>query len=123
MGRILLPVRLKDIAIKNWKKLTEEFVPRWLIVESQLRRESDWKNLEKKIQKERAEVNKQLRTLRTEKFACRPDAETATRKLLKNFLYHELKQINVQEIESKPESDFPYQVQAQVSLRESKIEL
>ena len=78
--------------------------------------------LEKKIQKERAEVNKQLRTLKSEKFACIPDAETATKKLLKNFLYHELAQINFPEVESKSDSYFPYQVEAQVTLRESKIE-
>ncbi|NET27639.1 IS1634 family transposase [Okeania sp. SIO1I7] len=81
------------------------------------------KNLDKKIQKERAEVNKQLRTLKSEKFACIPDAQTAKRKLLNNFLDHELKQINVQEVESKYDTDFPYEVQVQVNLRESKIEL
>jgi len=54
---------------------------RWLVVESQLRRESDWKSLEKKIEKERVEVDKKLRTLKSEKFACIPDAETATKKL------------------------------------------
>ena len=47
---------------------------RWLIVESQLRLESDLKSLEKKIQKERAEVDKTLRSLKYEKFACIPDA-------------------------------------------------
>ncbi|NEP82582.1 MAG: hypothetical protein F6K39_33195 [Okeania sp. SIO3B3] len=84
---------------------------------------SDLKNLEKKIQKERVEVNKKLRSLKSEKFACQPDAETATRKLLKKFLYHELTEINVQEVESKSDSYFPYKAQAQVSLRDSKIEL
>ncbi len=88
-----------------------------------MRRESDLKNLEKKIQKERAEVNKKLRTLKSEKFACIPDAETATRKLLPKNLYHEVKQINVQEVELKSESDFSYKVQVKVGLRESKIEL
>ena len=43
---------------------------RWLVVESQLRRESDLKSLEKKIQKERVEVDKKLPTLKSEKFAC-----------------------------------------------------
>lgn len=55
---------------------------RWLVVDFQLRRESDLKIREKKIQKERVEVDKKLRTLKYEKFACQPDAETATRKLL-----------------------------------------
>jgi transposase len=59
------------------------------------------KSLEKKIQKERDVANKKLRTLRTQKFACIPDAQTAARKLLKIFLYYELTKINVQQIESK----------------------
>ncbi|NEP07769.1 MAG: IS1634 family transposase, partial [Okeania sp. SIO4D6] len=96
---------------------------RWLIVESQLRRESDLKSLEKKIQKERVEVDKKLRTLKSEKFACQPDAETAARKLFKKFLDHELTEINFQEVQSKSESDFSDQLQVKVSLRESKIEL
>jgi len=75
--------------------------------------------LEKKIKKERAEVDKKLRSLKSEKFACIPDAETATRKLLKNFLYH----VNVQEVESKSDTDFPDNVLVKVGLRESKIEL
>jgi len=43
------------------------------------------KSLEKKIQKERAEVEKKLRSLKYEKFACIPDAEIATIKVLKTF--------------------------------------
>ena len=39
-------------------------------------------------------------------------------KVLKKFLYHELIEINVQEVESKSETNFPYLVQAQVGLRE-----
>ena len=41
----------------------------------------------------------------------------------KKFLYHELKQINVQFVESKSDLNFPYKVEVKVSLRESKIEL
>ena len=114
---------LRDIATKNFQLLTGEFVPRWLVIESQLRQESDLKSLEKKIQKERVEVDKKLRSLKSEKFACQPDAETATRKLFKKFLYHEVKQINVQFVESKYDTDFSDEVQVKVGLRESKIEL
>ena len=81
------------------------------------------KTLEKKIQKELAEVDKQLRTIKSEKFACIPDTEIAKRKLLKKSLYHEVKQINVQFVESKSDTDFPDKVQVEVGLRESKIEL
>ena len=81
------------------------------------------KSLEKKIQKEGVEVDKKLRSLKSENFACQADAETATRKLLKKFLYHEFKKINVQFVESKSNRDFPDKVQVKVGLRELKIEL
>ncbi|MGD1808994.1 IS1634 family transposase, partial [Dapis sp. BLCC M126] len=116
------PSQMKGYSYQELKKTYGGIQQRWLIVESQLRRESDLKTLDTKIQKERVELNKKLRTLKSQKFACIPDAETATRKLLKKFLYHELKQINVQQVESKSESCFPYEVQAKVSLRESTIE-
>ncbi|MCL2932297.1 MAG: hypothetical protein MGG11_08460 [Trichodesmium sp. MAG_R03] len=65
------------------------------------------KSLGKKIQKERVEVDKKLRSLKSEIFACQADAETATRKLLKKFLYHEFQEINVQFVESKSNKIFP----------------
>ncbi len=114
---------IKGYSYQELSKTYGGIQQRWLIVESQIRQESDLKNLEKKIQKERVEVDKKLRTLKSEKFACLPDAKTATRKLLKKFLYHEVKQINVLEVQSKSESDFPYEVQVKVALKESKIEL
>ena len=72
------------------------------------------KTLEKKIQKKLAEVDKQLRTIKYEKFACIPDTEIAKRKLLKKSLYHEVKQINLQFVESKSDTDFPDEVQVQI---------
>ena len=72
------------------------------------------KTLEKKIQKELAEVDKQLRTIKSEKLACIPDTEIAKRKLLKKSLYHEVKQINLQFVESKSDTDFPDEVQVQI---------
>ena len=59
-------------------------------------------------------MTKKLGSLKSEKFACIPDAETATRKLLKNFLDHELEQINVIEVESKSDTDFPDNVLVKV---------
>ena len=72
------------------------------------------KTLEKKIQKELAEVDKQLRTIKSEKLACIPDTEIAKRKLLKKSLYHEVKQINLRFVESKSDTDFPDEVQVQI---------
>ena len=122
-GSDLTPSQIKGYSYQELSKTYGGVQQRWLIVESQLRRESDLKNLEKKIQKERVEVDKKLRTLKSEKFACQPDAETAARKLFKKFLYHELTEINFQFVESKSDIDFPYEVQVKLGLRQSKIEL
>ena len=43
--------------------------------------------------------------------------------MFQKFLYHEFKEINVQFVESKSNTDFPYKVQVKVGLRELKIEL
>ena len=120
-GEHLNRSQMKGYSYQEISKTYGGIEQRWLVVESQQRRESDLKSLEKKIQKERVEVDKKLRSLKSENFAS--DAETATRKLLKKFLYHEFKEINVQFVESKSNRDFPYKVQVKVGLRELKIEL
>ena len=43
--------------------------------------------------------------------------------MFQKFLYHEFKEINVQFVESKSNTDFTDKVQVKVSLRELKIEL
>lgn len=120
-GEHLNRSQMKGYSYQEISKTYGGIEQRWLVVESQQRRESDLKSLGKKIQKERVEVDKKLRSLKSENFAS--DAETATRKLLKKFLYHEFKEINVQFVESKSNRDFPYKVQVKVGLRELKIEL
>ena len=120
-GEHLNRSQVKGYSYQEISKTYGGIEQRWLVVESQQRRESDLKSLEKKIQKERVEVDKKLRSLKSENFAS--DSETATRKLLKKFLYHEFKEINVQFVESKSNRDFPYKVQVKVGLRELKIEL
>jgi len=58
---------------------------RWLVVESQERKESDQKRIEKKIEKDRLEAEKQLRELSRQTFACVRDAMKAVKKLEKKF--------------------------------------
>ena len=94
-GEDLNRSQMKGYSYQEISKTYGGIEQRWLVVESQQRRESDLKSLEKKIRKERVEVDKKLRSLKSEHFACIADAETATRKLLKKFLYHEFKEINV----------------------------
>ena len=69
---------------------------RWLVVESQKRRESNLKYLEKKIKNEDVEAQKKLQRLTSEKFACIPDAQKATKQLFPKCLSHQLTGINIQ---------------------------
>jgi transposase len=70
---------------------------RWLVVESEERKESDQKRLQKKIEKDRLEAEKQLRELSRQTFACLPDAIKAIKKLEKKFKYHQLSQVETHE--------------------------
>ena len=95
---------------------------RWLVIESEERRESDLKQLEKKIQKDWCEANKALRQLTAQRFACVPDAERAAKKLLKKSKYHELTSIKVQELKDKSEVDVSYTVVGKVTMSEAKVQ-
>ena len=70
---------------------------RWLVVESEERKESDQKRIEKKIEKDRLEAEKQLRELSRQTFACVPDGIKAAKKLEKKFKYHQLSQVETSE--------------------------
>ncbi|AFZ49401.1 IS1634 family transposase [Dactylococcopsis salina] len=70
---------------------------RWLVVESEERQKSDQKRIEKKIEKDRLEAEKQLRELYRQTYACVPDALQAVKKLEKKFKYHQISQIEARE--------------------------
>ena len=58
---------------------------RWLVIESQKRRESDIKSLENKIEKELSIFEKKLKDLSHQNFAYGPDAIKAANQLLKKL--------------------------------------
>ena len=68
---------------------------RWLVVESESRRISDLRQLEKNITKAHQEAKKKLRELAAQEFACEPDARTAANRLSKQLKYHNLTQIQI----------------------------
>ncbi|MGH2415906.1 MAG: IS1634 family transposase, partial [Microcystaceae cyanobacterium] len=66
---------------------------RWLVVESQARREADLKQLEQEIQKHEDTAKKQLQELAQQDFACVSDALAAAQKWCKKLRYHDFLQI------------------------------
>ena len=95
---------------------------RWLMVESQKRKESDLKTLEKKIKKELEVARKKLRELSYQKFACVADAEKAAYRLLKKSKYHQLTDIKITATkEDKTANSHNYKVEAKVTISQEKV--
>ena len=90
---------------------------RWLLVESQKRKESDLKTLEKKIQKDGETAQKKLRELSTREFACAADAQKAASRLLRKSKYHQLTDLEI------TENSGVYQVKAIVTIDAVSVEI
>ncbi len=71
---------------------------RWLVVESQERRESDLRKLSQKISKSATKLNSELGKLSQDRFACKADAVKALTHLSKSFKYHQIEPKEVREI-------------------------
>ncbi|MFB2894979.1 IS1634 family transposase [Aerosakkonemataceae cyanobacterium BLCC-F50] len=97
---------------------------RWLVVQSEARRESDLRKLSQKIELAQAKVLKELKQLSQDKFACEADAIRALAKLSKTFKYHQIESSKVTEITiNKPGTppEKAYSIWAAVSRNEAKI--
>ena len=97
---------------------------RWLVVQSQERRESDLRKLTQKIIKAESKAVQDLKKLSQEEFACEADAIKALSKLSKQFKYHQINVSIVTQIKSKTKDspeEISYQISATVSQDESKI--
>ncbi|QEI42768.1 hypothetical protein BMF77_03380 [Dolichospermum sp. UHCC 0315A] len=97
---------------------------RWLVVQSQERKESDLHKLTQKITKAESKAVQDLKKLSQERFACVADAIKALSKLSKQFKYHQINVSIVTQIESKTKDspeEISYQISATVSQDESKI--
>jgi len=97
---------------------------RWLVVQSQERRESDLRKLTQKITKAESKAVLDLKKLSQEEFACEADAIKALSKLSKQFKYHQINESKVTQAKSKTKDSpegISYQISATVSVDESKI--
>lgn len=90
-----------EIAGYRWSQQLSKyggFPQRWLVVESEIRRQADLNRLDKKLEKAETEANKQLRKLGTQKFAFPPDAIAAATQLAQKLKYHKLTNIKTTEL-------------------------
>ncbi|WP_375327818.1 IS1634 family transposase [Microcystis sp. BLCC-F210] len=97
---------------------------RWLVVQSQERRESDLRKLTQKITKAESKAVLDLKKLSQERFACEPDAIKALSKLSTQFKYHQINESKVTPAKSNKKdslNEISYQISATVCQDESKI--
>lgn len=95
---------------------------RWLLVESDKRKESDLKKLSKTIQKDELACQKKLRELSSQEFACTTDAKQAASGLLKGSKYHQLTDLKITKVNhSKTANYYHYKVAAIVAASEEKV--
>lgn len=97
---------------------------RWLVVQSQERRESDLRKLTQKITKAESKVVLDLKKLSQERFACEADAIKALSKLSTQFKYHQINESKVTPAKSNKKdslNEISYQISATVCQDESKI--
>ena len=77
---------------------------RWLVIESEKRRDSNLKQLEKRLTKQLKIATSELKSLMKQDFACpkgyrfayAADAQTAADKLSRNWKYHSLESIAIE---------------------------
>lgn len=70
---------------------------RWVVVESEKRREADLRALQKRVKQQEQRQQRQLDKLSKEAFACQADALNAAEKFEQTLRYHRLSQVSVVE--------------------------
>ncbi len=93
---------------------------RWLVVESQPRKESDLKKLEQKINKESQMLSQKLASLSKKYFETLVEANLRLQTISSKLKYHLISQIEITE-KSEKKQQKKYQVAAKFQPDESKI--
>ncbi len=105
---------------------------RWLVVESQVRRQADLQKLEQRLGKAEQEAHKKLQRLCTQKFTCPQVAISAAQSWANKLKYHRITEIQAVELLSDPTKkasikaeqigNITYQIQATLVRDQSVIE-
>jgi transposase len=127
----LTPSVIKGYSFKESRSEYAGIEQRWLLVESEQRRNSDLKQLAKKIEQYQKKYLQELQALSTQEFACATDAINAAQALSKTMKWHQLSDIETVEKShydkaGKPKKDavptrISYHVIGTVTLFDSEI--
>jgi len=105
---------------------------RWLIIESELRKKSSIRQIDKQVKKQKEKAETALRQLSRQEFACQPDATLAIEKLSSSWKYHQIAEIEYSEKleyikvgrpkKSTEPNEIKYQIKGQIEPRLEVIE-
>ena len=107
----------------SWQEIENNYAgirQRWLVVESQPRKESDLKKLEEKINKESQWVSQKLASLSKQSFQSEIEANLRLKQITSKLKYHLISQIKITE-KSDKNKKFIYQITADFQSDQSKI--
>jgi hypothetical protein len=117
-------VELTDSGIKGYalKESSSEYAgveQRWFLIESEQRRKSDFKQLTKRIERQRQKSQQELNQLCAIEFACIADATAAAQKLSQQITWHQLTEIETVEKKhyDKPGKPKPDAIPSRISFR------
>lgn len=93
----LTPSVIKGYSLRESPSEYGGIEQRWILVESQARRNSDLKQLAKKIEQYQQKYQQEFQTLSTQEFACAADAMSAAHNLAKTLKWHQLSHLETGE--------------------------
>ena len=97
---------------------------RWLLIESQKRKESDLKKLSEKIEKEKELASKKLKSLMKEKFVSPEAANEVANRFSQSLKYYQLAELSILQIEEsskKKAQSKKYKVTTTLEINQEKV--
>jgi transposase len=86
----------KDTFIYEQLVTYRDIEQRWLLVLHEPNQEQAWKQIDKRISKERKRAEKALKRLSRQDFTCEPDALATLKELEKSWKFHQISNIQTQ---------------------------
>ena len=115
----------------SWQEVESNYggiKQRWLLVESQKRKESDKIKLSEKIDKEKEKATKALNSLMKQKFTSSQGATEIANQFAKSLKYHQMTEIKIQETWEKVQKNLEgsptkkYQLITSLEINKSQVE-
>ncbi len=117
--------KLKEKGYK-WQEVRENYgavEQRWLLVESEARKKSDWENLKQRIKKEKEKVLKIQKKLEREKWEHIKECNSELTRINKKLKYWSIEREKITEKVDKKKEEIKYQIKLSVKEKVEEIEI